>query len=461
MNPDSFDSSLQSASESDSYKMLRADVEAIKIADFDYPLPDERIARHPLARRDACLLLEADPNGKIRHYHFSDLPQLLPEDSLMIANETRVINARMKFHRQSGAAIEVFILEPSRPADYVLAFAAKERCEWTCMIGNLKKWKDTLLTKSVIIEGVENPVVLSARLIPLAEGETHSASRRVEFSWDNPAVSFADIVEAAGNIPIPPYLKRDSEVSDLDDYQTVYSRVKGSVAAPTAGLHFTPELLHRLEEKGIHQAKVTLHVGAGTFQPVKSEEIGEHPMHTESIIVERSVLESIISALEDKRDIVAVGTTSVRTIESLPLLGYLVLHGANPENVDEMHVGQWLAYTPEFREYSTLMLLRALLRKLQALRMDFINASTAIMIAPGFRWRIATKLITNFHQPQSTLLLLVGSFLGLTPRQITDSELTGETPLWRRIYDEALAHNYRFLSYGDACLFSRAAGDTQ
>ncbi|MDE5842709.1 MAG: S-adenosylmethionine:tRNA ribosyltransferase-isomerase [Muribaculaceae bacterium] len=428
------------------------EVEAIRIEDFDYPLPDERIARHPLEVRDSCRLLVADSAGNPRHHVFSDLPDLLPAGALMIANETRVINARMKFRRPSGAVIEVFILEPSSPNDYVLAFAQRERCQWVCMVGNLKKWKEDRLVREIEVRGIDTPVHLSVRLIPLADDEVRSASRRVEFSWDNPSATFADIVEAAGNIPIPPYLKRDSEESDLSDYQTVYSRVEGSVAAPTAGLHFTPALFGRLEEKGVEQAKVTLHVGAGTFQPVKSEEIGDHPMHTETIAVERGVIESIVRALEEDRDIVAVGTTSVRTIESLPLFGYLSLQGRDVSNPDEMHVEQWTAYRQDFRSRNTLALLRALLDAMAQKKMDFLTGSTAIMIAPGFKWRIASRLITNFHQPQSTLLLLVGSFLGMMP---ADAAGKGERlPLWRRLYDEALGMDYRFLSYGDACLFT-------
>lgn len=431
-------------------------VASLRIEDFDYPLPDERIARHPLAQRDACRLIEAAEEGPVSHYHFSDLPALLKSGTLMIANETKVINARMEFFKPSGGRIEVFLLEPFSPADYVISFAARNRCIWTCMIGNLKRWKSETLKKSLTIPGIRDEVTLSAQLQPLDEGETPSASRRVEFAWDNELVTFADIVEAAGNIPIPPYLKRDTEPSDLKDYQTVYSRVEGSVAAPTAGLHFTPQLLRLLEKRGVKQEKVILHVGAGTFQPVKSEHIGDHPMHTESVAISRHTIREIIAALKEGRDILAVGTTSVRTIESLPLFGYLIMKGADIEDPGALHVSQWEAYDENYLKQDTLTLLQELEKGMEMRNVESIIGSTAIMIAPGFKWRIVNRMVTNFHQPQSTLLLLVGSFLGETPENIRlSTEKVTSRPRWRRIYDEALAGDYRFLSYGDACLFSR------
>lgn len=416
----------------------------IRIEDFDYPLPEGRIALHPLARRDSCLLIVSGADGRIEDTTFNKLDSLLPADSLMICNETRVINARMEFHKPTGGRIEVFLLEPNAPADYVLSFAARQNCVWTCMIGNLKKWKDEPLVKNLDIDGRQ--VALTARLLPLFDGETPSSSRRVEFSWDDPEITFATIVEHAGNIPIPPYLKRASEASDLEDYQTVYSRVEGSVAAPTAGLHFTPELFGRLSERGVDVRKVTLHVGAGTFQPVKSEEIGGHPMHTETIHVDIEVIRAIADALEQGRPVVAVGTTSVRTIESLPWLG--LLSRTRPvDDPDAMHVDQWLAYTPEYLDEDGSVLLRELISRMEEAGMDALSASTAIMIAPGFKWRVTDLMVTNFHQPQSTLLLLVGSFL-----EGFDTPLK---PRWREVYDHALSGDYRFLSYGDACLFSR------
>ena len=420
------------------------EIKNIEIEDFDYPLPDSRIALHPLAQRDSCKLIVASPEGRISHHHFFELPGLLPDGALMIANETKVINARMEFFKESGARIEIFLLEPSEPSDYAISFASRGQCVWSCMVGNLKKWKGAPLSKPVMVKGVSDEVRVIAELLPEESGAERSSSRRVLFRWDNPRVSFAEIVEGAGNIPIPPYLNRKSEESDLSDYQTVYSRVEGSVAAPTAGLHFTPELFAKLNKRDVQVEKVTLHVGAGTFQPVKSPHIGEHPMHTETIHVELSLIEALINAIGSGRPVIAVGTTSVRTIESLPYFGYLILKGGSPLSPEEMHVRQWLAYEKDLEGYTTLELLRALADGLRREGLDALSGSTAIMIAPGFKWRIVDIMITNFHQPKSTLLLLVSSFL----------ENGGGAPSrWREIYDEALREDYRFLSYGDACLF--------
>lgn len=412
--------------------MTLDEIKNIRIEDFDYPLPDDRIARHPLADRDACRLLVYDGSA-ISHRVFRDLPSLLPPRSLMVMNNTRVINARMEFFRASGARIEIFLLEPREPRDYALAFQTKERCRWQCLVGNLKKWKEDCLEKHLMVDGRE--ITLRAYRHEALDGGAHE----VEFAWSDPDVTFASVVEAAGNIPIPPYLKRESELSDLSDYQTVYSRIQGSVAAPTAGLHFTPELLGRIGESGVDMREVTLHVGAGTFQPVKSEEIGGHPMHTEVFEVERSLVAALREALEERRPVTAVGTTTVRTLESLPLLGMLVAAGDT-----SMKVGQWDAYRDDFRAADTVAALTALERYMENEGLDRLTASTAIMIAPGFRWRIVSGLVTNFHQPQSTLLLLVSSLL--------DGDAVA-APRWRDIYDEALAEGYRFLSYGDACLF--------
>lgn len=420
-------------------------VKDIRIDDFDYPLPDSRIAAHPLAKRDSCRLLVSGADGNIHHRSFTELPFFIPEGSLLVVNETKVINARIEFFKSTGSRIEVFILEPYSPSDYVLAFAQKESCIWNCMIGNLKRWKETPLEKILHIKGYDTPVTLTATLLPLEEGETPSASRKVRFSWDNPDVSFASIVETAGNIPIPPYLKRASEAADLVDYQTVFSRVEGSVAAPTAGLHFTDRIFDALRARDVDTDKVILHVGAGTFQPVKCECIGQHPMHTETIHVDLSTIRDIITALKDGRHIVAVGTTSVRTLESLPYLGYLAM-SRSVSDVGAMHVDQWLPYTSDPGAIPTIALLQTLADALEASGLDALTASTAIMIAPGFNWRIVSGVVTNFHQPQSTLLLLVSSFLNGN---------NDTPPRWRRIYDSALAEGYRFLSYGDACFFSR------
>lgn len=409
-------------------------VEEIRIADFDYPLPDSRIASHPLQQRDACRLLVSGSDGGVEHRLFSDLPDLLESGSLLVRNNTRVINARIRFRKPTGSTIEVFLLEPFSPADYAESLQARGSCSWSCLVGNLKRWKDAELSKQV--ETRAGTVTLTAG----RGGELPGGEREITFTWSPVDVAFADVLESAGYIPIPPYLRRDTEKSDSTDYQTIYSRIEGSVAAPTAGLHFTPSLFDKLRAKGVDSAEVTLHVGAGTFRPVKSDVIGDHPMHTETFAVTSSFLRSLIDALERKRPIVAVGTTSVRTLESLPYLGAGVLAGREPE-----HVGQWSPYG-EDSGFDTLESLRALLGYMEGNGLDTLHASTAIMIAPGFRWRIVSRLITNFHQPKSTLLLLVGSFL--------EPNAIGELTRWRNIYNEALARPYRFLSYGDACLFS-------
>lgn len=415
-------------------------VKDIKIQDFDYPLPDERIPRHPLQQRDACKLLVANPGRDIRHTLFSDLPSLLAPGSMLVCNDTKVINARLEFHKSTGSRIEVFLLEPIDPADYVLTFQSRRRCVWSCLVGNLKRWKEGALVREVAVEGHASPVTLSANRLYPAGGNAQA----VEFSWDNPEVTFAQIVEAAGKIPIPPYLKRDTEDTDLSDYQTVYANAKGSVAAPTAGLHFTPAVFDGLKKRGIEVRKVTLHVGAGTFQPVKSSHIGDHPMHTETFTVTRSLISGLIAHLQSGSPLAAVGTTTVRTLESLPYLGIALMQGKK-----DLHVTQWEAYEPKLQSIDTLDALRAIETHMKAGGIESLTASTAIMIAPGFRWRLVDAMVTNFHQPQSTLLLLVSSFLGND----------GAKPRWRKIYDEALSGGYRFLSYGDACLFFRKGDD--
>ena len=410
------------------------EIKDIRIEDFDYPLPDERIAKHPLADRDSCKLLRFE-DGKTTHHTFSDLPGLLPDGALLVMNNTRVINARMEFHRASGARIEIFLLEPLDPRDYAVAFQTRRHCRWQCMVGNLKKWKDSYLEKILDIGG--RKVTLRAiRQEPLP-GNAHD----IEFEWDDESVTFASIVEAAGNIPIPPYLNRKTEESDATDYQTVYSRIRGSVAAPTAGLHFTPQLLDRLRDRGIETREVTLHVGAGTFQPVKSEEIGDHPMHREAFEVDLDLVRTLRHALESGRPVIAVGTTTVRTLESLPILG-MHLTGNRPNNA--MEVDQWEAYADESIAVGTADALKALEKHMEEEGPDHLQAATSIMIAPGFKWRVVDGMVTNFHQPQSTLLLLVSSLLD-------GSNLAD--PAWRHIYQEALDQGYRFLSYGDACLF--------
>lgn len=408
-------------------------VQDIRIEDFDYNLPDERIPAHPLKQRDACKLLLSRPDGVISHRVFSELPALLPPGAFLVCNDTRVINARIAFHKATGAAIEIFLLEPLDPSDYVLTFQTRGRCVWKCLVGNLKKWKEGSLFLEVHPEGTSVPVVLKATRLHSAGGNAHA----IEFEWDNPEVTFASLVDAAGYIPIPPYLKRDSEESDSRDYQTVYADVKGSVAAPTAGLHFTPEVFAALDAHNIGVGKLTLHVGAGTFQPVKSETIGDHPMHTETFSVSLDLIRRLKAQKQSGLPLVAVGTTSVRTLESLPYIGNMLAKGN-----ESLHVGQWDAYAPEAGDIDAVAALEEIEKWLVARGEESLTASTAIMIAPAFMWRMVDVMVTNFHQPQSTLLLLVSSFLGEN----------GGLPRWRPLYEEALRNDYRFLSYGDACL---------
>lgn len=411
-------------------------IKDIRIADFDYILPDDKIARHPLSQRDQCKLLVAK-DAAISHAVFSALPTLLPHNSLLVCNDTRVINARIKFEKSTGAQIEIFLLEPLDPQDYVLMFQSKRLCRWSCLIGNLKRWKERTLEKKLRIDGRD--VILTAMRLDARNGNAYE----VEFAWDDQDLTFASIIDAAGFIPIPPYLKRESEDADSTDYQTIYAKIKGSVAAPTAGLHFTPCVFDALKTNNVEVINVTLHVGAGTFQPVKSETIGDHPMHTEVFSVGRQQLISIIEALQNNKPITAVGTTSVRSLESLPFIGFHLLDGN-----DNLHVEQWEPYlkatVPE--KDKTIAALKEIVAYLDRHEEQTLTASTSIMIVPGFYWRIVDGMITNFHQPQSTLLLLVSSFLGKTP---------DGNERWRQIYDEALDHDYRFLSYGDACYFEK------
>lgn len=402
------------------------DVKDIKIEDFDYKLPEARIALFPLQDREDCKLLVGDRSGRAAHLHFRDMPNLLPENSVLFCNDTRVINARMEFFKSTGSRIEIFLLEPEYPEDYVQMFQSSGHCEWSCLVGNRKRWKSSPLEKKLIVRGRE--VTLRATL----GGERNGNSWSVSFDWDDDSVIWSDIVEEAGAIPIPPYLNRESQESDSIDYQTVYARYSGSVAAPTAGLHFTDRLLDELKGRGVKLSTVTLHVGAGTFQPVKSEAIGDHPMHTEIFTISQEAVKDVIDCLEHDRKVVAVGTTTVRTLESLPYLGFHLLNGDM-----SMAVGQWEAYGGE--DFDTLKALRGISQYMEETGLKTLTAATSIMIAPGFKWRIVNNIITNFHQPQSTLLLLVSSFLG------------GDR--WRDYYREALDNDYRFLSYGDACLF--------
>ena len=397
-------------------------IQEIAIAEYDYPLPDERIAKYPLAERDTSKLL-LYKGGEIREEKFANLPNFIPQGALMVFNNTRVIQARLRFRKETGAQIEVFCLEPEQPSDYQLMFQETKECVWQCLVGNSSRWKSGVLSQVIEIDGMQ--VTLSVERVSSA------AVNLVRFFWDG-GFTFAQLLEAAGELPIPPYLNRKTEESDMSTYQTVYSKVKGSVAAPTAGLHFTPAVLGALDAAGVQRGEVTLHVGAGTFKPVKSELIADHEMHEEYIEVQRGLIERIIAA---GGAAVAVGTTSVRTLESLYFLGERVSENPAIEE-SELCVEQWEPYNRE-HTLSTVEALTALLQWLDAKGLDRVHSHTRIMIAPGYTFRIVKAIVTNFHQPKSTLLLLVSAFIGGN---------------WRKVYDFALENGFRFLSYGDSSL---------
>ncbi len=401
----------------------------IQIKDYNYPLPDERIAKYPLTQRDQSKLL-VYRHGKIEEHVFCQLPNLLPPKALMVMNNTRVVQARLHFRKPTGALIEIFILEPSQPIEYQENFTSKGQCSWHCMVGNLKKWKDGDLQLPMCIQG--NSFILTAKRVPTPQ----NSSEEIRFSWDAP-FTWAEILDAAGELPIPPYLNRKTEESDLSTYQTVYSRIKGSVAAPTAGLHFTPKVLEQLKKNGIERDEVTLHVGAGTFKPVKSEHIGQHEMHTEHIAVNINTIDKL---LKHNGNAIAVGTTSVRTLESLYYMGIrahsLMEQGIDTGDGEELHVNQWDPYEDNTAVDNTTSL-KWLRTYMERHNMQILHSSTKIIITPGYSFHIVKMMITNLHQPQSTLLLLVSAFV--------DGQ-------WRKIYDYALEHDFRFLSYGDSSL---------
>ena len=402
---------------------LMKNIQEIAIAEYDYPLPDERIAKYPLAERDTSKLL-LYRSGEIIEEKFSNLPGFIPQGALMVFNNTRVIQARLRFRKETGALIEVFCLEPEQPADYQQMFQETKECVWQCLVGNSNRWKSGVLSQVISIAGVD--VTLSVERVSSA-----ASVNLVRFSWDG-GFSFAELLDAAGELPIPPYLNRKTEESDKNTYQTVYSKIKGSVAAPTAGLHFTPAVLAALDAAGVQRGEVTLHVGAGTFKPVKSELIADHAMHEEYIEVQRSLIERLVAA---GGAAVAVGTTSVRTLESLYFLGEQVYESPDIAE-DELFVGQWTPYNKP-HALSAVEALQALLRWMDVKGVDRVHSHTQIMIAPGYEFRIVKAIVTNFHQPKSTLLLLVSAFIG------------GD---WRRVYDYALENGFRFLSYGDSSL---------
>ena len=397
----------------------------IHISEYNYELPDERIAKFPKAERDHSKLLVYN-KGEVGEDIFYNLPNYLPQGALMVYNNTKVIQARLHFRKETGALIEIFLLEPAEPADYEQMFQQTRRCSWLCLVGNQKKWKEGTLTRELRVKNEEVRVSATRR------GE-HGTSQWIDFEWSGD-VSFAEILDEMGELPIPPYLNRETQESDKTTYQTVYSKIKGSVAAPTAGLHFTERVLKDIDARGIEREEVTLHVGAGTFKPVKSDTIGEHPMHTEYIAVRRHTLERLLA---HNCEVIAVGTTSVRTLESLYYMGLKVVQ--NPDiREEELHVNQWEPYEEgRCKMEDVRSVIQALLDWMIRKELTVLHSSTQIIIAPGYTYHIVKMLITNFHQPQSTLLLLVSAFV------------KGD---WHKIYDYALAHDFRFLSYGDSSL---------
>ncbi len=406
------------------------DPKHIRISDYNYALPDERIAKFPIAERDHSKLL-VYRHGEVGEDVFYRLSDYLPKGALMIFNNTKVIQARLHFRKETGALIEVFLLEPAEPADYEQMFQTTGHCSWYCLVGNLKKWKGGTLTRTLTVDQ-------GSLTIRASRGELHGTSYRIDFSWevtdgDQRQMSFAEVIDAMGELPIPPYLNRETQESDKTTYQTVYSKIKGSVAAPTAGLHFTDKVLKAIDEAGIEREELTLHVGAGTFKPVKSEEIEGHEMHTETVSVRRQTIRKLI---DHGGKAIAVGTTSVRTLESLYYMGLKILR--QPDIAEsQLHVDQWEPYEQALPPCEAIDSLKALAAWMDSHHLNVLHSSTQIIIAPGYEYKIVNMLVTNFHQPQSTLLLLVSAFVH------------GD---WHKIYDYALAHDFRFLSYGDSSL---------
>lgn len=409
--------------------MKNNDIKNIRIADFDYCLSDDRIAKYPLQQRDQSKLLVYD-DGTVSQKIFSELPTLIPENSFLIFNNTRVIHARLRFRKSTGAHIEIFCLAPHSPKEYTENFAQNKACEWECMIGNAKRWKNEPL--SMTLSGDTGNITLTAEKI----SHTAAQSTIVHFAWNDNRITFSELLERVGQLPIPPYLNRPSESKDDETYQTVYSKIDGSVAAPTAGLHFTENVMQALHQKHISTDEITLHVGAGTFKPVKSDTIGEHAMHTEFISVSEKTIQRL---LDCRSDIVAVGTTSVRTLESLYYIGCQLEEG-NISGEYQLFVNQWEPYSENLPKIPREKALANILAHLDATHAENLFAHTQIMIVPGYQFKFVDTLITNFHQPQSTLLLLIAAFVG-------DD--------WRKIYDFALQNNFRFLSYGDSSILRK------
>ncbi len=397
----------------------------IRISDYNYPLPDDRIAKYPLAERDASKLL-VYKDGSVSHTSFINIHEVIPRDSLMIFNDTKVVPARLHFQRDSGAHIEIFCLEPVFPEEYVTMFAVTDKCRWKCIVGNVKRWKNDTLTLYNPSESQEITLLGLKAVLVERNGETSI----VEFSWSG-GHPFSKVLEIAGSVPIPPYLNRDTEEVDLERYQTLYARYRGSVAAPTAGLHFTQEVLEAIRSRNIDTDNVCLHVGAGTFLPVKSALVAEHDMHREPFVVTRVLLEKL---LNNKGRLIAVGTTSVRTLESLYYAGVKCIENGAPADVD-----QWEPYVREY-PYPFDDSLKAIVKYLDDNSLDELRIGTRIIIVPGYRFKVVDVLVTNFHQPQSTLLLLISAFV--------DGD-------WKKIYEHALDNDFRFLSYGDSSVLFR------
>ena len=398
-------------------------VKDISIEEYDYPLPEERIAKYPLPERDASNLLVLKDN-EIKKSQFKHIGDFLPQDALLVFNETKVIRARLQFHKATGSRIEIFCLEPEK--DYQVAFSATSPVRWKCLIGNSKRWKEGLLSMELTVGG--KPVVLNAERI--FQNDQYA---EIEFSWTPATLPFASVLEAAGEIPLPPYLHRDAEPDDRDRYQTVFARYDGSVAAPTAGLHFTQPLIAALRDQGFAFDEVTLHVGAGTFKPVATDTIGEHAMHSETIVVRKSLIQNLISHFG--KPIIPIGTTSTRTLESLYWIGVMLKEQGM--ELRPLHVEQWFPYE-DHAPLSAAEALQNIVDYLDKHGLTRLEANTALMIAPSYTMRVITGLITNFHQPKSTLLLLVSALIG---------------ERWKDCYRFALDNGFRFLSYGDSCLF--------
>ncbi len=398
---------------------------SIKIEDYNYNLPDNRIAKYPKNNRDASKLL-IYKNTNISNDNFSNILSYLPPKSTLVFNNTKVIQARLKFEKETGAKIEIFCLEPITPSDYALAFQEKEKTSWKCIVGNSKKWKSGKLFKSINIDNKD--IEISAERI-----EKYESAQLIEFTWNNKDISFGELLDAMGQTPIPPYLNRDSEDIDTKRYQTVYSKHKGSVAAPTAGLHFTNKIIENLKDIDIEE--ITLHVGAGTFRPVKSETIDQHEMHTEHFIVTRKTIEAILNNIDN---IISVGTTSIRTLESLHWIGVKIMSNYNISS-DKISISQWEAYQLN-QEIEVKESLKAIINYLNRNELEKLITSTQIMIYPGYKFKVINGMITNFHQPKSTLLLLIAAFIG---------------DKWKNVYKYAMDNDFRFLSYGDSSILLR------